>query len=505
MDFRLDKTGGRAGLVLATGAVVTALGSAVALLADPLLSVSPAWIVLLGLAAVTGAVLVAQARRGRLLEPLGLVTALTAFAFVARPLQLLLAQSELVYAPFRGASTDAAANLLDLRTQEITLYIQTRLTAPLESSMARTSTACLLFFALLLVGFRVGAWPHLLVRAQATGRGLDRINVSGVVTVLAGLGLVFQILVLAKLGGPQEAIAQFGTQGTLKVGFPFYIGLACLPVALLIWACWAPPWGRPERVAFFTLALEAVAFYAATGSRTLLFTPVILLALARHFLHRRWSTRQLLVAAIAAILLASSYLALRQATYADTFGEALRSAPAHALDPRGALNDDSAFDILFMAMDQFPGVTPHLHGAGVTHALLSYVPRALDPTKPDGGDIWFRKLVWGERFQAGLPYTVIGEFYADFGWAGIAVGSLLLGLFLRAVTALIDVSPRAPGGPYRVALFAILTVVILNLITGTYTIALNYAFQLGVPFVLGVHLLGRSGRSPWRAASKEAA
>ncbi len=101
------------------------------------------------------------------------------------------------------------------------------------------------------------------------------------------------------------------------------------------------------------------------------------------------------------VVFAAALLGVRQATQEETIGEALTSAPAYIADPRGILNDTTEFDNVLVATSvigsphKYLHPAPFRHGGGVVDALYSYVPGRIAPDKPEGGDIEFRKIVWG--------------------------------------------------------------------------------------------------------------
>ena len=48
-----------------------------------------------------------------------------------------------------------------------------------------------------------------------------------------------------------------------------------------------------------------------------------------------------------------------------------------------------------------------------------------------------------------------------------------------------------PGREYRVALYAILLIVLYELVLGTFSIALGFAITLLLPFLIAIHGFGR--------------
>ena len=71
-------------------------------------------------------------------------------------------------------------------------------------------------------------------------------------------------------------------------------------------------------------------------------------------------------------------------------------APRHVLDPRVILNDITSFDHVVYATTIYGRERDHENGGFLLDGVRSFVPRAIDSGKPEGGDIVFRRVVWGE-------------------------------------------------------------------------------------------------------------
>jgi oligosaccharide repeat unit polymerase len=190
----------------------------------------------------------------------------------------------------------------------------------------------------------------------------------------------------------------------------------------------------------------------------------------------------------------SSYLAFRESVDDDSIAEAARKAAGRTLDPQVILNDITSFDHVLYATTIFGRTRDHEHGTFLVDGVRSYVPSAIDPGKPDGGDIAFRKLVWGNEFGAGRPPTAVGDLYIDFGFPGVAVGAVLIGVLARSLLGLLRGPPA--GRRYRVAVYAILLVVLYELVVDTFSLALGYVLTVALPFLIAVHVFGRLGRLP---------
>jgi hypothetical protein len=117
------------------------------------------------------------------------------------------------------------------------------------------------------------------------------------------------------------------------------------------------------------------------------------------------------------------------------------------------------------------------------------VPSFIDPGKPEPPAVAFRKAVFGDAVGAGRPTTIVGDFFYDFGFVGILVGSMLLGVGARGLLGL--VSGRKPSG-FAVGLYALSMVVLYQLVIGTYSIALGSLLTLVMPYAIAGLVLGRA-------------
>jgi len=485
MSLALPST--RLGLGVLLG-VSLALGLLAGHLADALTAVPAAWYLLALTATVAGGALWVSARRGALYEPLAMLAVVLA-AFVARGAELLLHKENLLTFRF---PTDPVRGLLDYSSQEITLFIVRRLADPVDLVFERTLAAVAIFTVLVVAGYFSPPARWLAGRLSVVGRVTDGRDLRAAVALFLAVGLLGQIAILIRVGGVGAALDHILDQSNFEAGFALFSITAFSFVALLMWACWHPPSSRIARILFAAALVEVAAFYGALGSRSLILLPLFLLFLVRQHLHRPWRLAHVAAGVLLFLAFSSAYLGVRQATAEQPLGQALLSAPTYLGDLRGFSNDNTAFDGLFQAVGWFGRSQDFRGGASAFDALHSYVPSFIDPGKPPGADIQFREALWGEFFQGGRPYTVIGEFYADFGFPGIVLGSLLLGIVAGGLRGLVRPDARDEAGrAYRVALFACAMFVLYQLVIGTYAIGIGFALQLFGPLMLGVHVFGR--------------
>src|SRR5690606_20964410 len=141
------------------------------------------------------------------------------------------------------------------------------------------------------------------------------------------------------------------------------------------------------------------------------------------------------------------------------------------------------------------------------------VPRVIWPDKPDitiGQWITETYRIYGERIDSRIGPSWIGEFYLNFGTAGVLVGMFLLGALLRLVHATLF-HPNATI-PMVVAGVVVLYKVSLKLQGGIVS-AINGPITSLLPLV-GIHVLlvlvggtiavraARGGAAPGRGSNQ---
>jgi hypothetical protein len=470
-------------------------GGAMALVAlGVLLGRAPvAWLMLGVVGAVAVAVLVVQVGRERYFEPLTVLGAVVLLSFVVRPLYLFLNVDDLHSFYHEDGVVES---LLHLENQEIALFVTRDLREPLEPALTRAMGAVALFVCLAVAGLLLPAGRRLADRLARAGQGsaaaLEARFMTIACLVIAAIG---QIAMLGRVGGPAAAADQMLDQAVLNTGVPYQVLLGFGTIGLLVWVAWSPPRTALARAGFAAATAEICLFYALAGTRTRIFLTLFMIAVVTHYLIRRWRLREVVGGLLVVLVISSGLLGVRQATKDESLGSALRSAPTYLTDPRGVLNDITEFDGLFYATTvigssrEYRNPAPFRGGGWFIDALHSYVPASIDAGKPKSGDIEFRELVFDDEFEAGRPFTVIGDFWADFGFAGVALGALLVGVLMRGLVGLVAGAPRRPGSEYRVILYSIALVVFYAWVVNTYSVAIGFAITFGIPFLAVMHFI----------------
>ncbi len=431
--------------------VVTAAGVALAGIAVWTLvaGANAAWLLLGVMGVVSAATLVIQLEKRRLFDPLTLIVSVMLFSLTARALQLFLNGTDLL--SFYN-QPNAVDSLLNTDNQEIALFVTRDLKEPLDTALTRAVGVVAIFVCLVVVGYLLPFGRRWAGSLAEVGRGVvSGFQVQPLVIVCMAIGLIGQVAILIKVGGPVEAANHMLDQEVLGTGLAYQVLLGFGTAAVLIWAAWDPPRTGRAKAVFVLMVVEVCGFYALAGTRTRVFLTLLMLAVVIHYLVRPFRLRELAAGVALVVVFASALLGVRQATEDESIGSALSSAPKYLVDPRGVLNDLTEFDGVFTATTvigsphRYHSPAPFQYGKGILAAFHSYVPARFDANKPESGDVEFRKLVWGDELQAGRPYTVIGDFWNDFGFFGVVVGSLLLGLLARAMVGLVSPGVEGPG------------------------------------------------------------
>lgn len=422
----------------------------------------------------------------RFLEPLPIFATVCALMFVARPLQLFLGWRDLYshLSPDQGAPA-----LVLLENQEIAFYVTTELNESLEAALTRAIGVCALFLVMLCVGYLLPFGGRLAGRLDGLGQRRPEINLRVAVGVSLLVGFAAQVAIIARAGGPAASLRGAADQAVLSDSFVLFVLAGFGFAGMVVWAAWRRPANRLEWAALSLCVISNCAFSIIAGSRARVFLALLMLAVVKHYLWRPWRVRHVVASLAVFAVFASGFIAFRQEADARSLAEAVAEAPKYAVEPRVLLNDITSFDAVLYATTTYGRRRPHENGRFLLNGARSYVPRSLDPGKPEGGDIVLRRVVFGRRYGAGRPPTVIGDLYIDFGFVGVVAGALLLGIAARALLALVY-SARA-GRQYRVALYAIVLVVLYELVVDSFSIALGYALTFGLPFLVAVHILGR--------------
>lgn len=475
-------------VALGLGAVVS--GLAVTQFPPDALSAARHWLLIAALGTAVMTVIVNAVRTNELLAPLGIVSLTVFIYFVIRPLELALSERALVTTSYNYAASPLEA-VLELRSQEISLFVHTRMDGTFDDAMTRSMLALTLFFAMVLVGYRLPLSHRLAESWSRLGSGMRGLDVRWMIIVWLGIGACGEFLVLSQIGGPAGAVGRLATQGNFSGDFISLVILNFYTAGLILWICWHPPTSRGGKLLLVGAVMELAVFYSLLGSRTLVLVPILLVVLAWHERVRPYRLRSVAIVGFSAILFSSAYLTLRQDTGTRPISEAIVDVPRNAVDARAVLGASPVFDQVFAEVNLVPRATDYRYGGEFAQGLLGQVPSVIYPGKPEANDLTFRKLVWGERFQAGRPVGAAGEFYRDFGFPGVLLGSLLFGIIARGLTGLRSAAGGVGGRELRIALYVIGVLLLYQFTVGSYSLVFGSGLAVMFPLVLALRIFAR--------------
>ncbi len=285
-------------------------------------------------------------------------------------------------------------------------------------------------------------------------------------------------------------------QEVLGTGLAYQVLLGFGTAAVLIWAAWDTPRTRRAKVAFVLVMVEVCGFYALAGTRTRVFLTLLMIAV---------------VIALPGAPVAAARAGGRRGARGRVRERAARRSPGHRgqADRRGAQLGAQVPPRPARRPQRPDRVRRRLHRHH-RHRLPPQVPlaRAVPVRQGHPGRVPLvcpgtdrrrtspRAATWSSgsssgatSWQAGRPYTVIGDFWNDFGFPGVVAGlAPVRPARPRARGAGLAAARRVPGREYRVVLYAIALVVLYTEVVNTYSVAIGFVLTIGVPFLVAMHL-----------------
>jgi oligosaccharide repeat unit polymerase len=134
-----------------------------------------------------------------------------------------------------------------------------------------------------------------------------------------------------------------------------------------------------------------------------------------------------------------------------------------------AIRVDDNFLRLGQVMYFVPDAHPYVGSKWLLYLLVRPVPRVFWPEKPVDGGFSLPELLHEKNIT--LSYSAIGEWYVAFGWIGVAVGGLAVGVLARWWSQLLDHKLSTTS----VALYAIgLMAIFLSIRSATELVVMTY-------------------------------
>jgi O-antigen polysaccharide polymerase Wzy len=264
----------------------------------------------------------------------------------------------------------------------------------------------------------------------------------------------------------------------------------------------------------------SVALGLAGGSLEPALSPLVILLLIRWQVTRRFPLRWLVFAFVGFILLQSVKVEYRQQTASGGVSGTARVTlwfqdAQQTLQPlltgdvltniqtltRQSMSRFDTFHVFEHVHQWTPTVVPYYGGSSYSYFLVTWVPRAVWPDKPNAGDVNVRfELDYGlltpsQAGGASIGLGQITEAYANFGVLGVAIIMAMQGVIFALLDGVFN-GPESEGGR---AIYLAIMVSLLNGIGASTPIIFGALIQnsLGSAFI--VRLFSTS----WRAGGPE--
>ncbi len=172
---------------------------------------------------------------------------------------------------------------------------------------------------------------------------------------------------------------------------------------------------------------------------------------------------------------------VRSRDFGDYLGEGFSSVAAR-LDSTGVVS--------VIARDT-PRLSPYQHGSTLILFFISFAPRVFWPEKPDIGIGQFITDVYGSgpEIDSSTGPSQIGDYYLNFGHAGVIVGMLSLGIAFRFVDDLLMQGRRRPTAAALLAAIAVVFSIIITFETNA-ALAQARVFFIVTP-IIALHMFVR--------------
>jgi hypothetical protein len=117
-----------------------------------------------------------------------------------------------------------------------------------------------------------------------------------------------------------------------------------------------------------------------------------------------------------------------------------------------------ALGVTSVILRDCPSRVPYQGGWTLGYIVLSYVPRIVWANKPDMSiGQWVTDAFVARGLKSHTGPSWIGEFYFNFGWPGIALGMLVMGIWMRVVNEMFF-QPDAPLPAQLMSIVALFTI-----------------------------------------------
>ncbi len=338
---------------------------------------------------------------------------------------------------------------------------------------------CLVSQVAMLIGFNA-------TRSGNRQRALKETKSTGVETIFGKrlflIGFFF-LLVIAGTGGLAAQInfmdagysAMEGYQGAFANyfyhGISFFITAACLLLISLLK-------NRQNLIWLVLVVLLALAIFTRQGFR---YRHVLLgLSLVSTFyLYKGRKPNPVLLGSLAVVGI--TIMGIIGLTRAYNRGLQLQGIEGRSQEELfwAGFGESQVFLSTGLLYEQVPDVFEHIGFDPIIQSVTMPIPRVLWPGKPAGDYIEIYQGLYGEIvFGIGVAVLNVGEYYLAFGWAGVIIGSFLIGFFYGKLW---NWFKRNRTDPVAIVLYSITASFLYIIISRGYLpqVAMLFVFTVG--------------------------
>lgn len=312
-----------------------------------------------------------------------------------------------------------------------------------------------------------------------------------------GGGLSLLLFLLKGRSGQDNAI-YLGSTGYFYNGISMWAASALIFFALAITVK-----RRRYFIAFMAMALPLLIFYGASGTRIQLL-PLVLSVPIFWYLwkQRRPAGRTLIIAAILGISIIGWQREVRTVATsanrdkAEVLFTAL-AAPGQQFKEILTGADNEMFDSITNELIVVPSKLAYRPAGTLTDLFITAVPRPLWPNKPLVMNSAVVNALWPAHYaasRASAAFSIVGPFYADSGFIGVALGMFFTGVVLAMSWRWFL---RYQGHINALLIYSMGLPFVVILMRGTLPDTLSRMLFMVVPLVLAMWIARfRWGKSP---------
>lgn len=347
-------------------------------------------------------------------EPVFLFVGLYAFFYISRPIYIL----------YTGETLSLLGFYLDRETMSLALM---------------SSALGLLAF---LIGYYRGRRRNIIGHfLQVNEVDLKRINWLATACIVIGM-LAYGYVIFVLGGGVGNT---FNTERTARYYIvaknPYIANLTALIGVGILVLCFIALIKQSTRFQWRMLFLGALAYgaldIAFSGSRRGIINIVFAILMQRHYIRRTLTWHKVLPWAALLVIFSFSWLYVRTTMHEGSEAVRTRLGEVEATQTFNDVytqGDNAIFDYLVAIISTIPMTYDYSYGSGLLRFLYFPVPRAVWPDKPENLSRIMTQRYDPMTYLSGgsAGSSMAGEFYLEFGWAGILPGALILGYLFGA-------------------------------------------------------------------------